>query len=326
MLYIYTMDKNIKLSKEVHFDEALEMFVNENRATEIAKLLCERHNINYDDGERRKVSAWLNPALHSTPNENNPPKILIYDLETTLLLGEVWRSGKQYIHGNSIQGHTKIITVAYKWLGDSDVKYITWDNSKKCDKNLVKTFLKIFNTADAVVGVNNKQFDDKLIFTRAAHYRMFADTLVKSIDVQKQAKSLFRLDSYSMKYMAEYFGLTFKLSHSGIQMWRDIQWGTKKESERALKEMVDYNIGDIVTTEELFFLIQLYAKHQIHFGVMLGNAKWSCPDTGSSKVRLFKTTWTAAGTVKRVMKSKKTNRLYTISNTAYLQYLRETIK
>tara|TARA_R110000850_G_scaffold1714_11_gene9213 strand:+ start:5091 stop:6056 length:966 start_codon:yes stop_codon:yes gene_type:complete len=321
------MDKKIRLSKTIHFDEALELFTNETRATEIAKVLCEKHMIEYDETEGRKVRNWLNPALHSAPDENTPPKVLIYDIETTLLLAEVWRAGKMnYLHASNVRGHTEIITIAYKWLGDNEVKTLRWDNKTKSDKKLVKDFLKIYNTADAVVGVNNKSFDDKLIHTRAAFYRMFVNTLVKSIDIQRQARSIFRMDSYSMKYMAEYFGLTHKLSHAGIQMWRDIQWGTKKKSEAALTEMIDYNIGDIVTTEELFYVIQLYAKHQIHFGVMLGKAKWTCPDTGSSNVKLFNTTWTAAGSVKRVMKSKSTKRLYTISNTAYLQFLRETIK
>jgi len=313
-----------KLKKEVHFDEALDLFTNEKIATKIARDLCARHGLEYNESEGRKVRAWLNPVESLSYDEDYIPKVLVYDIETTLLLGEVWRAGKiHYMPASALHGETEVITIAYKWLGEETVHYIEWDNKKKNDKQLMKDFLAIYNSADAVIGVNNDRFDNKIINTRAAKYRLFVNTAIKSIDIQKQAKSIWQLDSYSMKHIAEFFGLTHKLSHAGIQMWRDIQWGKKRVSRIALDEMVKYNIGDIITTEEIYFLVQTYSKHKIHFGVMTGQAKWSCPDTGSNEVKLYRTDYTAAGSIKRTMKSKITKRLYVISNMEYLRFLKE---
>jgi uncharacterized protein YprB with RNaseH-like and TPR domain len=313
-----------RLNKQIHFDEALDLFTNEKIATKIARDLCETHGLEYNESEGRKVRAWLNPAADTQFDENYIPKILIYDIETTLLLAEVWNAGKMsFMHASSLHTETEIITVAYKWLGDDTVHTLEWDNKKKNDKQLVKDFVKIYNSADIVVGVNNDRFDNKIVNARAAKYRLFVNTQIKSIDVQKQAKSIWRLPSHSMKYMAKFFGLTHKLEHEGIDMWRDIQWGSKKVSRAALDEMITYNIGDIVTTEEIYFLVQMYAKHQVHMGVMTGQPRWSCPDTGSHRVKLYETTFTATGRIKRVMKSKETKRLYTISNMDYLRFLKE---
>ena len=250
-------------------------------------------------------------------------KLLIYDVETTLLRAEVWNTGKTYIRHDQLMDETQFITIAYKWLGDDQVHCITWDNKNKNDKQLVKEFLKVYNSADAVIGVNNNSFDNKLVNARAAKYDFDVNTKIKSIDVMRQAKKAFKLPSYSMKYMCKFFGLTLKLSHAGIQMWRDIQWGDKKASKKALKEMVEYNIGDINSTEDLYYKIRKYSSSPLHIGVLENNDKLSCPDTGSKDIKLYKETTTAAGSKQYIMKSKETGKLFTFSATDYKKWNNE---
>ena len=81
---------------------------------------------------------------------------------------------------------------------------------------MLEIFLKEYNKASMIIGQNNNSFDNKLINTRAAKHRLFVDRYVKSFDIYRMAKRYFRLPSFSMAYMAQYFGLTLKQSHEGI--------------------------------------------------------------------------------------------------------------
>ncbi len=267
----------------------------------------------------KRVCDWWRYYKKTNIVKNNA-KILIYDIETTLIKAHVWWTGKQYISHNQLLDESKIITIAYKWLGEDSVECLVWDNNKKCDKELIKEFLEVYNQADAVIGVNNDRFDNKFINARAAKYNYDVNTFIKSIDILKQARKLFRLPSYSMKYLAKYFELTLKLEHEGIDMWKKIQYQKGKESELALEAMVEYNLGDIVTTEEIYNKLIKYAEPLIHQGVVQDNPKFSCPDTGSNNVRLYKTTYTKAGTKQRIMISSN-GRKFKISETEYKKYL-----
>jgi len=249
------------------------------------------------------------------------PKILVYDLETSRINFKRFWTGKQYLSHRDIRGEsTRIITVAWKWLGDDKVSHLTWD-SNKSDKKLVKEFLKIYNTADQVIGINNDNFDNRLLAARAAKYDLEFNHLIKSFDVQKKAKRAFRLPSYSMAYMAEYFGVSNKLSHEGMVMWDKIEDGTKAEQKEYLKKMIDYNIGDIISTEDLYLRLRKYFTGVTNFATIKGKDRWACPECGSEDVEFYNTTVTSAGTVQRIMKCRTCDTLYKISNTQYIKFL-----
>ena len=247
-------------------------------------------------------------------------RVMIYDIETSRVTASIWGTGKQYINHTSLTSHTKIISIAWKWLGEDEVHWVKWDK-KHCDKKLMKEFLKEYNKADMVIGQNNNSFDNKLVATRAAYHRLFVNKFIKSFDIYRQAKSVFRLASYSMAYMAKYFGLTLKQSHEGIHMWEMIEFGNKKEQEEYLKKMIDYNVGDIITTEELYLTLLPYLKPVMSTAVQLGNPSWACPTSGSTNVKLYRTTWTSAGTIQRIMYCKESKTQYKISNQNYNKFL-----
>lgn len=253
--------------------------------------------------------------------DSKEPKILVYDLETTLLRAYVWWSYKQYVHANQIIDEPQILTIAYKWLGDDEVHALEWDG--KSDKDLMEKFLVVYNSADQVIGINNKNFDDKWVVTRAMKHGLFVNTYVRSFDLLKKAKSVLRLPSYSMAEMAKYLGVTHKRSHEGRIMWEKAQWGTEEEKREYLDKMVEYNVGDIVTTEEIYYRLRRYLKTETHLGVLQGNPKWSCPECGGRNVELVKTTYTAAGTVQRIMRCNDDDLIYKINNTAYLSMLED---
>ena len=165
------------------------------------------------------------------------------------------------------------------------------------------------------------KFDNKWINTRAAKHNLFVDRYVKSFDIYRMAKRYFRLPSYSMAFMAQYFGLTLKQSHEGLHMWDMIEYGNEEEQAEYLDKMVTYNKGDIVTTEELYMTLKPYFGSVTNNAVKQGLPKWACPVSGSTDIRLLKTIFTEQGTVQRILYCDESKHQYKVSNKSYMDFL-----
>ena len=275
---------------------------------------------------RRSIRNWakklsLNVMLS---NIEDPFKVLIYDIETSRAPAMVFQTGKAYIDHTQLRDEFKIISISWKWLGQNEVFSLEWD-SNHSDEKLIRAFLPVYNTADMVIGYNNDKYDNKWINTRAAKYRLEVNTLIKSFDLYKQIKKLMYLPSYSMKYVAKFFGVRQKLSHEGIVMWDMIQFGTKEEQREFLDKMIEYNIGDIVTTEEIYLALRKYMGHKVHIGVALGEDKSTCPNCGGSNIEEFNGNFsvTPAGTIQRHMVCRDDNVQFRMANTTFLKLKEE---
>ena len=270
----------------------------------------------------RTIRKWAKKLQIGVMAKNiiNPLKILVYDIETSRCKAWVWWTGKQYIGHNQLIDEPSVITVSWKWLGDDTVEHLVWDKNHS-DEKLMKDFLKVYNKADMVIGYNNDRFDNRWINARAMKYNLDVNVYAKSYDIMKEEKRVFRVPSYSMAYMSKYSNVVLKQGHEGIHMWNMIQTGTPEEQEEYLQKMVDYNIGDIAATEELYVRMRKYFGHKVNFGVLHGSEKWACPATGSSNVELYKRTATAVGTIQIIMINKDTKVMYKISNLQYMAFL-----
>lgn len=270
----------------------------------------------------RTIRKWAKKMELGVMAKNivSPSKIMIYDIETSRTKAWVWWSGKQYIGHNQLIEEPKIITVSWKWLGDDQIHYLTWDKNHS-DEQLMKDFLKEYNKADMVIGYNNDRFDNRWVNARAMKYGLDVNTFVRSYDIMKEEKKVFRVPSYSMAYMTKYSNVIHKQGHEGIHMWHMIQTGTEEEQAEYLQKMVDYNIGDIAATEELYVRLRKYFGHRIHFGALKGTEKWTCPDTGSTNVEFYKRTATPVGTIQIIMRNVDTGAKYKITNKQYMAFL-----
>lgn len=273
---------------------------------------------------RRTIRNWANKLDLNMMSKNieDPFKVLVYDIETSRVPAMVFWTGKTYISHHQLKDEPKIISISYKWLGEDEIHALTWDKDHS-DETLLRKFLPIYNSASMVVGYNNDKFDNKWVNTRAAKHRLEVNLHVKSFDLYKQARKVLRLPSYSMEYLANYYGLTPKLKHEGISMWDKIQFGTPEIQEEALKNMVDYNVGDILTTEEIYIEMRKYFGHKTHLGVILGNDRASCPTCGGTNVEEFNGQYsvTPAGTIQRHMICIDDRTQYKLSNTNYLKFI-----
>ncbi len=268
----------------------------------------------------RTIRTWAKDLGITGVETNVSSKVMVYDIETSRVKANVWWTGKQYVGHNQLTEEPKIISICYKWLGADEIYTLTWD-SNQCDRKMMKDFLNAYNTADMVIGQNNDRFDNRWVNARAMKYNLDVNTLVKSFDIMKQTKKLFRLPSYSMDYVTKYLGVTNKMKHEGIIMWEMIQEGNKKQQKEYLQKMVDYNVQDIICTEQMYTKLRKYMGHKVHFGVLNGMPKYSSPSDGSTDLTLLQTVTTSAGTIQHIMRSNSDGVQFKLSNRNYLAYL-----
>lgn len=307
--------KNLKLNKSQK-QRFIDLYSSSKSKQEVQQILAEEIGCTVRTVRNLAKKMNLHSVWQNTPND----KVLVYDIETSRLSADLWWTGKQYVNYKQVTKDPKIISISWKWIGDDKVHSDTWDKNQ-CDKAMLEKFLQAYNNASFVIGQNNDMFDNKWIKTRAAKHRLMVNRFVKSLDIYKLAKSNFRLISYSMDYMAKFFGLTPKQSHEGIIMWEKVEKGTQKEQKEYLKKMVEYNKGDIVTTEELYLTLRPYFKTVTNKAVESGLPKWACPVSGSKNVKLYKTIFTEMGTVQRILYCEESQHQYKVSNKTYMNYL-----
>ena len=167
---------------------------------------------------KRCVRNWAKKIGVGVPKNINLSKILIYDIETSRGIFKAFWTGKQYLGYKAMIKEPAIISISWKWIGEDEIYHLTWDKNH-CDKKMVKEFLKHYNSADMLIGQNNDNFDNRWVQARAMKYGFDFNTFVRSFDLMKQNKRLFRIISYSMDYVSKYLDATFKKSHEGIKMW-----------------------------------------------------------------------------------------------------------
>lgn len=313
-------DKNLKLSKQQR-QRVVDLYSSNRPRLEIQQQLakefgCQIRAIRYIANDLN-----LNP-IHKNSKED---KIMVYDIETSRIESKVWNTGKQYIGYKQLRGETTIISISWKWLGDDKIHHVVWDKDHN-DRELLIKFVKEYNKASLVIGFNNNSFDNKIVYARAMKYRIHISRYIKSYDIYRMAKKYCRLESYSMAYMCKYFGLTVqKLEHEGIKMWDMIEDGTPAQQKEYLKKMVDYNIGDIVATEELYLTLKTYFGTVTNKAVQEGKPKWCCPVSGSSNVMLLKTIFTEMGTVQRILFCEDSRHQYKVNNKCYMDFLQRSL-
>lgn len=294
----------------------IDLYASSKAKKDIQRELSEYFNISERAVRKYAKQLGLNVNYENVPND----KVLVYDIETSRVKADLWWTGKQFVNHKQLRSEPTIISISWKWCGEDEVHSLTWDKNH-CDEKMLKKFLKEYNSASLVIGQNNNSFDNKWINTRAAKHGLHVDRFVKSFDIYRMAKRYFRLPSYSMDYMAKYFGLTPKQTHEGMLMWEMIEYGSKSEKKEYLQKMVNYNVGDIVTTEELYLTLKPYFGSVTNKAVQMGLPKWACPVSGSKNVKLLKTIFTEMGTVQRILYCEESKHQYKVNNKIYMDFL-----
>lgn len=188
-------------------------------------------------------------------------KILVLDVETSPLLVHVWQLKDQFVGLNQMVQDWHIMAAGAKWLGEpaSRIKYYDQRNLKAGnDLPILRELWELLDQADVVITQNGKAFDSKKINARFMLNGMPPPSPYKHLDTYLIAKNAASFTSHSLEYLSERFCVKYKkLSHGkfpGLSLWVECLKGNKA----AWAEMKEYNIHDVLATEELYMKIRAW--------------------------------------------------------------------
>lgn len=215
--------------------------------------------------------------------KQQPPKILVYDIETTPVLAWIWRCGDQVVrHGQLHEDFnvTKVICITYQWAHQKKAKALVFDIKKQDDSKIIEEFDKLINEADVVIGKNNKKFDDKHInFRRFMHgLPPIPDWIRKSDDLEQQMRKHFNMQSFGLDYFSKLVTGEGKIKME-MQDWIDIVFHKKK---KALNKMVKYGKKDAEDTVKLINKVRPYVSFKYNHAAHHGDHR--CVTCGSKKI------------------------------------------
>lgn len=225
------------------------------------------------------------------------PKILTLDIETAPITAYTWGLFKQNIGLNQIKTDWHLLAFAAKWYGDPASKIIYHDSRREKDvhndKHLIQKLSDLLNRADIVVTQNGEQFDLKKINARAVIHGLPPIRPCASTDILKEGRKVFSFTSHKLEYVADKVNKKYKkLKHNkypGFELWSAILNGDQK----AWKEMEIYTKHDVLSTEEIYTIIQGWISTQA-ISSFNDEAKMQCR-CGSTKLRKEGFAYTPAG-------------------------------
>lgn len=183
------------------------------------------------------------------------PKILVYDIETSPILAQMWSMWQQGFGLNQIESDWFIMSFAAKWLGSDEIFYYDQSQAEDMedDYELLSALWDLLNEADIVVGQNVKAFDTKKVNARFILNGFPKPSTYRQIDTLSIAKENFAFTSRKLEYMSDQLCSVKKIKHDefpGHVLWSECLKG----NQRAWEAMKEYNVQDILATEELYNL------------------------------------------------------------------------
>lgn len=187
------------------------------------------------------------------------PKVLVFDIETSPMLAYVFGLKDQNIGLNQIKKDWYVLAWAAKWLGTSVSMIMYQDARGKAwgdDKALLKSVWKLLDEADIVITQNGEHFDSRKLNARFIKWGIRPPSPYKHLDTYKIAKQAAEFTSHKLEYVTEHLNKKYKkLSHKnfpGMTLWDQCLSGNIK----AWNEMKEYNIHDVLSTEEFYNIIK----------------------------------------------------------------------
>ena len=220
------------------------------------------------------------------------PRIGIFDIETLPMVAYVWRMFDQNISLDQVISETGLLSWAAKFLNESEI-YSDILTSKeaplKDSKRIAKSCWDFLSKCDVVIGHNVMSFDLKHMNTFFLKYGLSPLKYV-IVDTLSVARNNFNFDSNKLKFINQKLDIKQKIDNAGFELWRDCHQGM----QTALDTMLEYNIGDIYATEELFYKVRPYVRN---FNIALYNETLTnqCPVCGSTDLKSEGFYYTPAG-------------------------------
>ena len=206
-------------------------------------------------------------------------KTLIYDIETTPILGYTWRA----YDTNIIKVHRdwQMICFAYKWMNRKKIHFVGPDKADPWnDKEMVKQLWNLFNEADVIIGHNIDRFDIKKSNALFMRHGLTKPSPYKTVDTLKVARRNFANSSNRLGEIGELLGLGKKVSHEGFMQLFE---GCMNENDpKWWRKMKRYNLRDVELTENVYKALLSWApgSHPVDL-----DKPDNCPKCSSAEIQ-----------------------------------------
>ena len=221
---------------------------------DLTKLINKKFKSDFTENAVRKAYERYRYPVKEIAKKENSPKILILDIETSPLLGNVWGLWNNNVSLNQLEKDWHIMSWAAKWYREDSVMYADQRKEKRFenDKSILKKMWKLLDEADIVVSHNGKAFDIKRLNSRFILNGMNPPSSFRNIDTKILAQKHFGFTSNKLAYLTDKLCKKYKkLSHAkfpGQELWTQCLKGNMD----AWDEMERYNKYDVLSLEELY--------------------------------------------------------------------------
>lgn len=196
--------------------------------------------------------------------------ILYWDIETSPCLSYHYQHWKVNIRQDQSVKQSHLLSISYAFNDEDPVgfKLDPEDVKDENDLTLVVNMIEAIEKADVIVGYNSKNFDLKVLNTRALYWDLAPIKPTKHIDIYEQIKKTFRFPSNSLGNVSAYLQLEGKLINEPGLWRRCMEFWNLEECEKALEDMLTYNKQDIIATRDLYYRVRGWSKQSANLGAI----------------------------------------------------------
>ena len=220
--------------------------------------------------------------------EMNSPKILYFDIETTIAIFAGFHLGKQHVNHTQILKRPQVMCISWAW-NDEPVKHSTFDMKKydlhkkddDADYELLRKFSLEYAKADLIVGQNSVFYDVPWLRSRIIKHKLPPLPEILHDDTYLQTKKSVKHISHKLDDVGDFLGYGGKADHgNGMEWWIRISYGDKK----LLKEMLVYCDDDVEKLRKIYKHQLPYVKSKLNLAAFLGDTCCPSPTCGSKDI------------------------------------------
>jgi len=228
--------------------------------------------------------------LQSVEVKENAPKILLYDLETSMIKAYVWSIWNTNVNINSIIEDWYVICWSAKWLGtdtmiNSSVHTegrMGYERTRDNEAAVILKLWKLVDEADILIAYNGKKFDRKKMNAKFLEYELPEPSPYKVIDPMLIVKGNFALTSNKMDFVTKYIDSNDagKLT-TNLQLWIDAM----NDDTIALDRMQEYCDEDINVLERVYMAVRHWDKNAPNLALHYDDNTPRCNGCGSTDLQ-----------------------------------------
>ena len=206
-------------------------------------------------------------------------KILIFDIETSMIKFWGFRTGQQYVSPRQVTEDWYMLSWAAEWLDSDEVlsSVLTPEEAiSRDDKRICADLWELFNEANIIVAHNLKGFDRKKANWRFLVHGFMPPLPYKMVDTLTESRKYFGPTSHGLDYILQELGMRHKIETKDT-LWKNCMKGKQK----SLTKMQKYNIQDVVILKKLYIKYLPWMETHPNVNLYSDNSDSKCRNCGS---------------------------------------------